>query len=153
MTIEHRLVFSYDPDEIIPTFLGYGHGLKHENLAKCTSTISCKSDTFFVVKKLMEFKNKNIEMYLTFSLVNPKDEEEKEEKEEKEKEANVERTPSYGFTRGVLYVDKKSYNIKFYGQYNSLQIGEWCYDNIGVVRLESNIFAEFDQVVSVEGLS
>jgi len=147
MTIEHRLVFSYDSDEIIPTFLGFGHGLKNENLVTCTSTVSCNTGTFFVVKKLMEFKNKKIEMYLTFSLVNPKDE------EEKEKEANVERTPSYGFTRGVLYVDKKNYNIKFYGQYNSLQIGEWCYDNIGVVRLESNIFAEFDQVVSVEGLS
>jgi hypothetical protein len=139
MTIEHRLVFSYDPDEIIPIFLGYGHGLKHENLVKCTSTISCKTDTFFVVKKTMEFKNKNIEIYLTFSLVSPKDGEEREEK------------PYYGFTRGVLYIDKKSYNIKFYGQYNSLQVGEWCYDNIGVVKLESNIFAEFDQIGSVEG--
>jgi len=124
---DHWLVFSYDCDEIIPTFLGYGHGLKNENLVKCTSKISCKTDTFFVVKKNMAFKNKTIEMYLTYSLVDIKDEKEK---------------PQYGFSRGVIYIDNKTYNIKFYGQYNSLQIGEWCYDNIGVVKLESNIFAE-----------
>lgn len=142
-SFQHRLVFSYDSQEIIPTFLGFGHGLKNENLAICTSTVCTKNEAYFVVKKTLNFKNKNIEIYLTFSLVSPNNGE--------EKEAIVERTPSYGFKNGVLYIDKKSYNIKFYGQYNSLQIGEWCYDNIGVVKLESNIFAEFDQIVSVEG--
>jgi len=129
-SLEHWLVFSYDPDEIIPTFLGYGHGLKCDNLVKCTSKISCKTDTFFVVKKNMDIKNKHIEIYLTYSLVSSKEGEENDE------------NPQYGFSRGVLYIDKKSYNIKFYGQYNSLQLGEWCYDNIGVVKLDSNIFAE-----------
>jgi hypothetical protein len=124
---DHWLVFSYDPEEIMPTFLGFGHGLKSENLAKCTSKISCKTDTFFVVKKNMDIKNKHIEMYLTYSLVASEEEGGKEE---------------YGFTRGILYIDKKSYNIKNYAAYNSLQIDKWCYDNIGVVKLESNIFTE-----------
>jgi len=78
----------------------------------------------------MDIKNKHIEIYLTYSLVSSKEGEENDE------------NPQYGFSRGVLYIDKKSYNIKFYGQYNSLQLGEWCYDNIGVVKLDSNIFAE-----------
>ena len=127
---EQWLVFSYDSNESIPIIIGYGHELKHENLVKCTSKLSCKTDSFFVVKKTMDFKNKHIEMYLTYSLVTPKQEEENGEKSQ------------YGFSRGVIYIDNKTYNIKFYGQYNSLQIGEWCYDNIGVVKLESNIFAE-----------
>lgn len=126
-SFDHWLVFSYDPEEIMPTFLGFGHGLKSENLVKCTSKISCKTDTFFVVKKNMDIKNKHIEMYLTYSLVVSEKGGGKEE---------------YGFTRGILYIDKKSYNVKFYAVYNSLQIDKWCYDNIGVVKLESNIFTE-----------
>jgi hypothetical protein len=75
----------------------------------------------------MDFKNKHIEMYITFSLVTPKEGEENE---------------YYNFTRGVIYIDKKSYDIKNYTSYNSLQIEQWCYDNISVVKLDSNIFAE-----------
>ena len=124
---EHWLVFSYDPEEIIPTVLGFGHGLKSENIVKCKSKLSCKTDTFYVSHKTMDFKNKHIEMYITFSLVTPKEGEENE---------------YYNFTRGVVYIDKKSYNIKNYTSYNSLQIEQWCYDNISVVKLDSNIFAE-----------
>ena len=125
---DHWLVFSYDPEEIMPTFLGFGHGLKSENLVKCTSKLSCKTDTFFVVKKNMDIKNKHIEIYLTYSLV----------ASEEDKEGNEQ----YSFRSGILYIDKKSYNIKNYAAYNSLQIEKWCYDNIGVVKLESNIFTE-----------
>jgi hypothetical protein len=127
---DHWLIFSYDPEEIMPIFLGFGHGLKSENLVKCNSKLYCKTDTFFVVKKNMDIKNKHIEMYLTYSL---KPSEEGEEGEENEQ---------YGFTRGILYIDKQSYNIKNYAVYNSLQIEKWCYDNIGVVKLDSNVFTE-----------
>jgi hypothetical protein len=137
-SVEHWLVFSYDSNESIPIILGYGHELKHENLVKCTSKISCKTDTFFVVKKNMDVKNKHIEIYLTYSLVDIKEGEEKSQQLQ------------YGFSRGVLYIDDKCYNIKFYGQYNSLQIEEWCYDNIGVVKLDSNIFEEVKENSSVE---
>jgi hypothetical protein len=126
-SFEHWLVFSYDPEEIIPSFLGFGHGLKSENLVKCNSKLSCKTDTFYVSHKTMDFKNKHIEMYITFSLVTPE---------------NGEEDGYYNFTRGVVYIDKKSYDIKNYTSYNSLQIDKWCYDNIGVVKLDSNIFAE-----------
>lgn len=124
---EHWLVFSYDPEEIIPSFLGFGHGLKSENLVKCTSKLHCKTDTFYISHKTMDFKNKHIELYLTYSLITPEDGKEKE---------------YYSFKRGVIYFDKKSYNIKDYLVYNSLQIDKWCYDNISVVKLDSNIFAK-----------
>jgi hypothetical protein len=132
-SFDHWLVFSYDPEEIIPSFLGFGHGLKSENLVKCNSKLSCKTDTFYVSHKTMDFKNKHIEIYITFSLKPPEEGEEGEEGEE---------NGYYYFTRGVIYIDKKSYDIKNYTSYNSLQIDKWCYDNIGVVKLESNIFAE-----------
>jgi hypothetical protein len=133
---DHWLVFSYGDDEYIPTFLGYGHGLKSENLVKCSSKLSCKSDNFYVLQKKMDIKNKHIEMYLTFSLVTPEDEEEKS---------------YYNFTRGVIYIDRKSYNIKNYTVYNSLQVENWCYDYIAVVKLESNIFEDsVDENSSVE---
>lgn len=125
---DHYLVFSYDSEEIIPTVLGFGHGLKSENLVKCTSNIPYKKDTFYIIHKTMDFKNKYIEIYLNYSIVPPQDGEDGR--------------CCYSFKHGVLYVDKKSYNIKYYGHYNSLQIEQWCYDNIGVVQLDSNIFAE-----------
>jgi hypothetical protein len=129
-SFDHWLVFSYDPEEIIPSFLGFGHGLKSENLVKCNSKLSCKTDTFYVSHKTMDFKNKHIEIYITFSLKPPEEGEEGEE------------NGYYYFTRGVIYIDKKSYDIKNYTSYNSLQIDKWCYDNIGIVKLDSNIFAE-----------
>lgn len=132
-SFDHWLVFSYDPEEIIPSFLGFGHGLKSENLVKCNSKLSCKTDTFYVSHKTMDFKNKHIEMYITFYLVTPEEEEE---------------NGYYNFTRGVVYIDKKSYHIKNYTSYNSLQIGNWCHDNISVVKLDSNIFAEDSVEVS-----
>jgi len=138
---DHWLVFSYDSNESIPIILGYGHELKPENLVKCTSKLSCNADTFFVLKKTVDFKNKtNIEMYLTFSLRVPKEGDENGDKK------------CYDFSRGVIYIDKKNYNIKYYSQYNSLQIGECCYDNIAVVKLDSNIFSE-DSIEKIVPLS
>lgn len=135
-SVDHWLVFSYDSNESIPIILGYGHELKPENIVKCTSKLSCKTDTFFVIKKTMTFKNNNIEIYLTFSLRTPKDGDGDGDENEKR--------PYYDFSRGFIYIDKKSFNIKYYAQYNSLQIGECCYDNIGVVKLDYNIFSQDD---------
>lgn len=137
-SFEHWLVFSYDPEEIIPSFLGFGHGLKSENLVKCNSKLSCKTDTFYVSHKTMDFKNKHIEMYITFSLVTSEEGEEEEE------------NGYYYFTRGVIYIDKKSYDIKNYTSYNSLQIDNWCHDNISVVKLDSNIFEDVTENNTVE---
>jgi hypothetical protein len=131
---DHWLVFSYCSNESIPIILSYGHELKPGNIVKCTSKLSCKTDTFFVIKKTMTFKNNNIEIYLTFSLRSPKDGD----------GDGDEKRPYYDFRRGVIYIDKKSYNIKYYAQYNSLQVGECCYDNIGLVKLEHNIFSHDD---------
>jgi len=143
ISYSHWLVFSYDSNESIPIILGYGHELKPENVVKCTSKLSCKTDTFLVLKKTMDFKNKtNIEMYLTFSLRTPKEGYENENEDEDEN--GDEKGSYYDFSRGVIYIDKKSYNIKQYAQYTSLQIGEWCYDNIGVVKLNYNIFSDDD---------
>lgn len=146
-SFDHWLVFSYDPEEIIPSFLGFGHGLKSENLVKCNSKLSCKTDTFYVSHKTMDFKNKHIEMYITFSLKSSEKGEKGEEGEEGEEE---EENGYYYFTRGVIYIDKKSYDIKNYTSYNSLQIGNWCHDNISVVKLYSNIFEDVTENNTIE---
>jgi hypothetical protein len=44
------------------------------------------------------------------------------------------------FVRGYLYYENKEYEIANYVQYNHIQIGEWCYDNIGFCYLHENIF-------------
>lgn len=44
------------------------------------------------------------------------------------------------FIRGYIYKDNLEYNIKLFDLYSSVQIGEWAYDNIGICKLEDDIF-------------
>jgi hypothetical protein len=129
--VEHWLVFSYDSsaNEYVPQILGWGHGLKQENLVRCTSMIEVNNDSYYVVKKNTEFKNKKIEITLTFNKC-----------ESDTKEGH--KAGEYYLSQGTLYSDGKSFNVLQYCGYYSLQIGEFCYDNIYVIRL-SRDFLEF----------
>jgi len=120
MTQQRRIIFSFDKDEIMPTFLGWGHGLKEENMC-FFEMISCVKTQDGTRKEYTEkalYKNKTVDMFLTFILKNE----------------------HYILEKGVIKVDDKECNIIDCRSYYSLQIGQYCYDNISVIKLPCNIF-------------
>lgn len=131
--VEHRLVFSYDSsaNEYVPQVLGWGHGLKEENLVKCISIIQVENESCYVVKKNTEFKNKKIEISLTYNKC------ETDTQEGGYKSGDYD----YYLSQGTVYADGKSFNVLQYRRYYSLQIEKFCYDNIHVVRLSENFSA------------
>jgi hypothetical protein len=115
---KHPIVFSYEKDEYIPVLLGYGHNLKNENLCYCNSEVVSRSDSGFSLKKTAIIFNKELEVVIEYDIVEGKER----------------------YRSGAVYLDNIAYQIDFYSYYNSLQIGEWCYDRIGVVKLSTNPF-------------
>ena len=114
--LDHYIVFSYDEDEYIPAFLGFGHGLKEKNICKCTSTIVSESLLRYTVLKKTIFNKKEIAITLVIGNENSK------------------------FISGFLTIDNKKYPILQYAMYASLQIDTYCYDNISAIRVSHNIF-------------
>jgi hypothetical protein len=123
---EHWLYFSF---EELPIIFDFVDNLKEENLGKCTSVISCKMPEFYIIKKKMEFKNKKVEIYITYK-----------NKEYSEVDLSKNISNNFSFSRGVLYVNGKPHNILNYLHYESLKIGSFCYDNIGLVQISGNAF-------------
>jgi len=120
MTQQSRVVFSFDKDEILPTFLGWGHGLKEENMC-LWETIYCEKKQDGKIKECIKkalYKNIHIDIFLTF-VVNDKCE---------------------TFEKGIIKFANKEYNIIDCRSYYSLQIENWCYDGISVIKLPYNIF-------------
>lgn len=120
MTQKSRVVFSFDKEEIMPTFLGWGHGLKEENIC-LWETVSCENilngRTKIYMKRAV-YKNMIIDISLIYELENGYD----------------------TLKKGILKVDNKECNIIDLRCYQSLQIGQFCYDNISVIKLPYNVF-------------
>jgi len=129
MTSKHRIVFSYGDDDHFPVMLGWGHNLKEKNMCMCDSSITEQTDETIVVKKTMNIHDMDIEILIKYA-VSFNDAGEKESK----------------YSSAKLVAGNKEYNIPLYGSYLSLQIEQYCYDNIAVVRLPCNIFDVFDSV-------
>ena len=109
-----RVLFSYGSDEYLPVLLGYGHNLKEENLCK-GELIELESDETNKKYKIeTQCKNKNAEIFLTYT-------------NEKLVDCHVK-------------LEDSKLPIRDYRRYWSLQIGEYCYDDVHVFRLENNIF-------------
>jgi len=120
MSQQTRLVFSFDKDEIMPTFLGWGHGLKEENMC-FWETISCEKtehDTIKEYTKKALYKDVEVYIFLKFIVKNGYDTLEK----------------------GIVKVGDKECVVIDLRSYYSLQIGQYCYDNISVIKLPYNIF-------------
>ena len=117
----HYIVLSWETEESVPPITGYFHGLKSKNLFSCVSTILFSNDDYTIVKKTGTLNDVELNIVLTYytSRENPNEN---------------------GFVRGYLYVNKKEHEVKSAYIYSSLQIGEWCYDNIQIVQLTSDIF-------------
>jgi hypothetical protein len=116
-----RVVFSFDNNEIMPSVLGWGHGLKEENIC-WWETISCeKNENCIECNKRANFKDKIVDIFFKIKYENPDD--------------------YFGkLDNGIVKLDGKECNILDYKCYRSLQIGQWCYDNISVIKLPYNIF-------------
>jgi hypothetical protein len=120
MTQQRRIIFSFDKDEIMPTFLGWGHGLKEENMCffEIISSVKTQDGSRKEYIERALYKNKTVDVFLTFALKNE----------------------YYILEKGVVKVDNKECNIIDCRSYYSLQIGQYCYDNITVIKLPYNIF-------------
>lgn len=120
MSQQTRLVFSFDKDEIIPTFLGWGHGLKEENMC-FWETISCEKTADGIIKdyaKKAIYKDVEVHIFLKFIVKNGYD----------------------ALEKGIVKVGGKECAVIDLRSYYSLQIGQYCYDNISVIKLPYNIF-------------
>jgi hypothetical protein len=120
MSQQTRLVFSFDKDEIMPTFLGWGHGLKEENMC-FWETISCEKTEDSTIKEYTKkalYKDAEVYIFLKF----------------------IEKNGYDTLEKGVAKVGDKECVIIDLRSYYSLQIGQYCYDNISVIKLPYNIF-------------
>jgi hypothetical protein len=113
-----NIIFSYKEEEFLPTLIGFGHNLKSENLCKGEITIINKGTAIIVNKIKTNHKNKEIEIDIKFSVENERAQ----------------------FMDAHLYIDNTTIKIEEYKRYVSLQIEDWCYDNVYAFRLPYNIF-------------
>ena len=119
-SFNHPIVLSWEADESVPPLTGCFHGLKGKNVFYCVSNLLFANENYTIVKKTGTLNNVEIDIILTHYA--PK---------ENNRETKL--------VRGHLYINKKEHVVKSAYTYCSLQIGEWCYDNIQIVQLNSNI--------------
>ena len=108
--VKHPIVFCYNENEYMPFLLGYGHNLKEKNLFICNSSIVSESEDDLIVKKT--FIKENMNMSITLLYKNNR------------------------FHTGTITYNNEEYKIKDINMYHSLQIESYCYDNIGVIKLD-----------------
>ncbi len=108
--IRHRIVFCYEKNEHMPYLLGWSHGLKEKNLYTCSSSIVSESEDDLIIKKTIT--EENVDIIMTFLYRNNR------------------------FHTGTIIYNDKEYKIIDINMYYSLQIESYCYDNIGVIKLD-----------------
>ena len=112
------IILSYEKDEHIPFLLGYSHNLKEKNLALYNSSVVYRSESIVTIQKTGMIQDKNISITFTLSHVNGQEE----------------------FVDGKICVNDKIYPIVSVYTYNSLQIENYCYDNIMLVKINDAVF-------------
>jgi hypothetical protein len=111
-----RVLFSYGDDEYLPVLLGFGHNLKEENLCEGELIELESAETSKKYKIETQYRNKNTQIFLTYE--------------------NTELIDCH------IKLDDNKVHIKDYRVYCSLQIGDYCYDNIHAFRIPENISYE-----------
>jgi len=114
--MRQRIILSYGEDEWLPVISQIGCNLKEKNLFFLEYINTVQNGDFKIVhSKLYKDENdaKKMDTFVTYS---DKD-----------------------FVRGVLYMDGKEYKIIRYNVYMSLQIENFCYDNITAIRLSEEV--------------
>ena len=123
--MKHRIIFSYQDDESLPLLVSIPnhHKLKQKNIFMTDSSNTVNNGKHMIVHKRIgygedEIENqigKKIDIFLTY-------------------------TNDEGFLRGFLYINDKEYHVLDYKKYNSLQVENFCYDNIEVLRLPNYFY-------------
>ena len=113
--VQQRIVLSFNEDEFLPTFISIGHNLKEKNLYMTEAEMILDNPNHYIMHKKFMKGEKRVDLFLTHV-------------EDK-------------FVRGFLYYDNKEIPILDHRTYYSLQIEEFAYDNIAVVRLREDPFA------------
>jgi hypothetical protein len=111
--MKQRLVISYDKDEFLPILVNVGHNLKPENLYISDVELLLDMQDYYIIHKKVVNNEKSFYIFLTHS---------------------------ENFIRGFLYYNNKEFIVNDHRTYSSLQIGDYSYDNISIVRLEENPF-------------
>jgi hypothetical protein len=112
-----HIVLTWEKDEYVPIFMATGHNLKEANRFFCDTQVALLNNpNFFMIHKKVNKDDKKMDIFLTHG------------------ENDV-------LIRGFLYYNNKEYKVLEHRSYDSLQIEQWCYGNISVIRLEENIFA------------
>jgi hypothetical protein len=118
---DHWLVLSYEKDEYMPILLGLTHNLKCKNIFNCKSKIESNDGYIMVVKKTGIIEGYEVNICIKYNL--------------------FDENPA--FVSGTLTTNNnKEFPINASWAYQSLQIENWCYDNIQVIRLDKNPFEE-----------
>lgn len=113
-----RVVFSYGENEYLPMFCDIGHNLKEENICDAEVIEEKIDELTRTLKMRAHIKNKNIEIFSKY----------------------LNDGAFWRFSEGFLEIDSKKIPINNYIRYASLQIDEWCYDNIDGIRLSCSLF-------------
>ena len=113
---QHRVIISFGEDEWLPVLVDIGHNLKHENTFLCESEMVMDNPDHYILHTVFMRNEKRCDIIITYS--------------------------DKTLIRGFLYYNNKEFVVNDSRTYASLQVGEWCYDNITVVRLLENPFLE-----------
>jgi hypothetical protein len=114
MVKQQRVTLSFDEDENLPTFVAFGHNLKQKNTYTADIDIILNMPNYYIIQRKFLYEEKEVSIFLTHC----------------EKE----------FVRGFLYYDNKEFAVLEHRTYSTLQIEDFCYDNISVIRLSENPF-------------
>jgi len=89
------------------------NGKLQETVYKCESKLLFSSNNYRIVyKNILTANNKSINLFITFD---------------------------NDFVRGFLYFNNKEYILNNYCLYRSIQINNWCYDNLAICSLSEHI--------------
>jgi hypothetical protein len=130
--IKHPIVFYYTENEHMPFLLGYGHNLKEKNLFICNSSIVSESEDDLIVKKTIS--KEDINMTITILYKNNRFH---NGSITVSSESKLEIPSDYtSSSLNPTYNNNQEYKIMDINMYHSLQIESYCYDNIGVIKLD-----------------
>ena len=106
-----RVVLVFEKDEYMPIVLAIGHNLKEKNIYICESNVILHTENNYIIHK----KCDKFDIFLTYCKEN--------------------------LLRGFLYTKNSETEVLIASTFLSLQIEQFCYDNICVIKLSGDPFS------------
>lgn len=114
--VQQRIILSFGEDEYLPILITIGHNLKEENMYMADIEMILNMPNYYIFSKKFLYKDLKVNIFLTHS--------------------------DQDFIRGFLYYNNKEIPVLDHRTYASLQLGQYAYDNISVLKLPENPFLE-----------